>query len=75
MLLKAVSQLLGTERWFLQFWELGELNDIEEIVTVERRKRIILEVHHEVTCIINVPSSDCKLPPLKSRWFKVYVCS
>lgn len=70
-----MNQLLGTIRCFVQFWEPGELNTVEEQGTIEERKCAILQMNHEATCIINAPSSDHPFITVRSDGFKPFVCS
>lgn len=70
-----INQLLGTIKWFVHFWVPGKFSNIDEHGNFEERKCTILQMVREVTCIMNVPSSDCTLIAVRSDWLKLFVCS
>lgn len=74
-LVEAKEQLSGSISCFVQSWDAGKLNKLEEHWTIEERKYIILLLDWKITCVVNLLFLDCVLVSERSDLFKAFVFS
>lgn len=74
-LLRQINWLLDKIWWYVQFWERGELNALEENGINEKRKCANLQTDCEKKFIVNVTFSSSTLTEVRTDWFKAFVSS